>query len=118
MKRFSKTTIGLAVMLSFWATGRVVFGQTNTFPDTGKAGIGTTSPFLPLHIQGTQGGALLPLLLLRNSSGIPSSAVSLDFTNFAARGLPMKLALEFKRSERALTPNMRWYSAPRERVGH
>ncbi len=83
MKRFSKAKICLAIMLSFGAMGHVVFGQTNTFPGTGNAGIGTTSPFLPLHIQGTQSGALLPLLLLRNFSGTASSAVSLDFTNFS-----------------------------------
>jgi hypothetical protein len=83
MKCFIKNKIFLAIMLSFWATSHLAVGQTtNTFPSTGNAGIGTTTPFLPLHIQGTQSDALLPLLLLRNSSGTASSAVSLDFTNF------------------------------------
>lgn len=52
MKRFNKTKIFLASMLSFWATGHVLFGQTNTFPSTGNAGIGTTSPTNALEIYG------------------------------------------------------------------
>lgn len=41
----------LSIFVILFAFGQNVFGQTNTFPDSGNVGIGTTSPGTQLHIK-------------------------------------------------------------------
>jgi hypothetical protein len=70
----------ILVILTTLITNSII-AQTNTFPLTGNAGIGTTSPQYPLHI--VQNNNLAAVVLQSSSAGWGSG---MQYTNTAATG--------------------------------
>lgn len=54
--------------------------QTNTFPTSGNAGVGTTTPNTDLEVRKDASGALGPVLLLSNNSGGTNAGGAIDFS--------------------------------------
>lgn len=79
----SKSTIWLvpaitSALLFVAARPQPVIAQTNTFPSSGNAGIGTTTPANPLDVSSNQ-DAVVRLIGLNNPSGGSSAQAALSF---------------------------------------
>lgn len=87
MKTKNYLLIGLACMLLSTTN---LFAQTNIFPSTGSAGIGTTTPFASsaLEIKSTTQGLLIPRMTINQRNAILVSSAANGLLIFQTNGTP------------------------------